>query len=148
MKIAIGSDHAGYDLKEYLKKYLSSQSHEIIDTGTHSNERADYPDYAIKVAEKILTNETEKGILICGSVVGMSIAANKIKGIRAGLCHDTYSAHQSVEHDNINILCLGSRIIGTELAKEIVINFINAKFTGEERHRKRLQKISNIEEGK
>ncbi len=143
--IVIGCDHAGFELKEALKQTLD-EDWEIIDVGTHSEEPVDYPDYAVKVAQAVLLGKAERGILICGSGVGASVAANKIKGIRAGLCHDTYSAHQGVEHDNMNVLVLGGRVIGHALAHDLVFAYLGAKFTGEERHVRRLAKIAALEE--
>ena len=145
MEIAIGSDHAGYLLKKDLIQYLKDLGFKINDIGTDSQNPVDYPDYAEKLSMEILNGNAERGIFICGSGVGASVAANKIPGIRAGLCHDSYTAHQSVEHDNINVMVLGSRVIGLELAKELVITFLKAKFSGEKRHRIRLKKISRIE---
>ncbi|MEF3280750.1 MAG: ribose 5-phosphate isomerase B [Elusimicrobiota bacterium] len=146
MKIAIGSDHAGYKLKEILINFLKEQGFKVIDVGTdNEKKRVDYPDFAVKVSKKIQAKEADRGIIICGSGVGASISANKLKGIRAGLCHDTYSAHQGVEHDDMNVICLGARIIGEELAKEIVLTFIKAKFSNEERYIRRLNKIKKIE---
>ena len=146
MKITIGSDHAGFALKTTLIDYLRQCGHELLDVGTDSTAPVDYPDYAEAVARGVLHGGTERGILICGSGVGASVAANKIPGVRAGLCHDGYSAHQGVEHDDMNVLVLGSRVIGTELAKDLCITFMNARFTGEERHRRRLEKIRSIEQ--
>jgi len=146
MKITIGSDHAGFALKKVLIDHLQKSGHQLTDVGTHSTAPVDYPDYAEAVARGVLHGGTERGILICGSGVGASVAANKIPGIRAGLCHDSYSAHQGVEHDNLNVLVLGSRVIGPELAKDLCVTFINARFTGEERHRRRLEKIHSIEQ--
>jgi len=146
MKLTIGSDHAGFELKTILIDYLRQCGHELLDVGTDSTAPVDYPDYAEAVALSVLQGKSERGILICGSGVGASVAANKIPGIRAGLCHDGYSAHQGVEHDDMNVLVLGSRVIGTELAKDLCITFINARFTGEERHRRRLEKIRSIEQ--
>jgi len=145
MEIAIGSDHAGYLLKKDLIQYLKDLGFKINDIGTDSQNPVDYPDYAEKLSMEIINGNAERGIFICGSGVGASVAANKIPGIRAGLCHDSYTAHQSVEHDNINVMVLGSRVIGLELAKELVITFLKAKFSGEKRHRIRLKKISRIE---
>lgn len=146
MKIAIGADHAGYPLNEKVITALEEAGHNVIDFGTHDGTQPDdYPDYAYKVGRAVQTGEAERGILICGSGVGASVAANKMEGVRACLCHDTYSAHQGVEHDNINVLCLGARIIGSELALELVRAFLNAEFTGEERHLRRLGKIAAIE---
>lgn len=146
MKITIGSDHAGFDLKKVLADHLRQNGHTLIDVGTDSTAPVDYPDYAEAVALSVLQGKSERGILICGSGVGASVAANKIPGIRAGLCHDGYSAHQGVEHDDLNLLVLGSRVIGPELAKDLCITFLNARFTGEERHRRRLGKIHSIEQ--
>src|ERR1051326_2579708 len=146
MKITIGSDHAGFVLKTLLIDYLRQCGHELNDVGTHSTAPVDYPDYAEKVADGVLHGGTERGILICGSGVGASVAANKIPGIRAGLCHASYSAHQGVEHDDTNVLVLGARVIGPELAKDLCITFLNARFTGEERHVRRLKKIHAIEQ--
>ncbi len=145
MKVVIGSDHAGFRLKEEVIAYLKQLGYDPIDIGTHNEDPVDYPDYARSVGLKIIGGEAEKGILICGSGVGASVAANKISGVRAGLCHDTYSAHQGVEHDDMNILVLGARVIGTELAKELTRSFLNATFTGESRHKRRLQKIKDME---
>lgn len=146
MRIAIGADHAGYPLNEKVISALKEAGHDVIDFGTHDGTQPDdYPDYAYKVGRAVQTGEAERGILICGSGVGASVAANKMEGVRACLCHDTYSAHQGVEHDDINILCLGARIIGSELALELVRAFLYAEFTGEERHVRRLAKIAAIE---
>jgi len=146
MKITIGSDHAGFELKKVLIDHLQKNGHELLDVGTDSTAPVDYPDYAQAVGLSVLQGKSERGILICGSGVGASVAANKIPGIRAGLCHDGYSAHQGVEHDDINVLVLGSRVIGPELAKDLCITFINARFTNEERHRRRLEKIHSMEQ--
>ena len=146
MRIAIGADHGGYPLNERVIRELDAAGHEIIDFGTHLGSRPDdYPDYALKVGEAIQRSEAEIGILICGSGVGASVAANKLLGIRAALCGDTYSGHQSREHDDCNVLCLGARVIGVELALEIVRAFVAARFTGEERHRRRLAKVAALE---
>ena len=146
MKIALGSDHAGFDIKEEIKSFLTSLNIDFVDSGAYEFDALDdYPDFAKNVGYAIRNGEAQKGIIICGSGVGASITANKIKGVRAGLCHDGYSAHQGVEHDDMNVLCIGSRIIGIELIKEIIISFINAKFSGEERHSRRLQKLLDIE---
>lgn len=146
MRITIGSDHAGFELKKLLIDCLQSLGHQMKDIGTHSEAPVDYPDYAEAVALSLLRGESERGILICGSGVGASVAANKVPGIRAGLAHDCYSAHQGVEHDNINVLVLGSRVIGPELAKDLCATFLNARFTGEERHQRRLNKVLKIEQ--
>ncbi|HEC83283.1 MAG TPA: ribose 5-phosphate isomerase B [Firmicutes bacterium] len=145
MRIAIGSDHAGFELKQELINYMRSIGHEVTDLGTNSSDPVDYPDYAQKVANAVVAGKVERGIILCGSGVGASVTANKIPGIRAGTCHDTYSAHQGVEHDDMNVLVLGARIIGLELAKEIVTAFLGARFSGEERHVRRLNKVKAIE---
>ncbi len=145
MRIAIGADHAGFDLKQILAAYLRQQGHEVIDKGTDSTEPVDYPDFAEAVGNAVLAGAAERAVLVCGSGVGASVSANKIPGIRAGLCHDTYSAGQGVEHDDMNILVLGARIIGVEVARELVDRFVAAKFTGEERHRRRVEKINALE---
>ena len=145
MRIAVGADHAGFDLKQILVAYLRHRSHEVIDVGTNSDDPVDYPDYAEAVSKVLLDGRAERGLLICGSGVGASVSANKIPGIRAGLCHNTYSARQGVEHDDMNVLVLGARVIGIEMARELVDNFLGAKFTGEERHRRRVEKINALE---
>jgi RpiB/LacA/LacB family sugar-phosphate isomerase len=145
MRIVIGADHAGYDLKEIITAYLRHLGYEVIDKGTDSDDPVDYPDYAEAVASAIVDGDAERGVLICGSGVGTSVAANKIPGIRAGLCHDTYAARQGVEHDDMNVLVLGARVIGVELARELVDNFLRARFNGEERHRRRVAKIKALE---
>ena len=146
MKIAVACDHAGFPLKDAVLAAVRGEGHEIIDLGTDSTVPVDYPDYAEKIGRAIQRGEAERGILICGSGVGASVAANKLRGVRAGLCHDSYSAHQCVEHDDVNVLTLGGRVIGPELAIEIVRTFLRAQFTGEERHVRRLGKILAIEQ--
>jgi len=145
MRIAIGADHAGLMLKDNLREFLSDRGDHVQDVGTYTGDPVDYPDYAQAVADSILNGHAERGILICGSGVGASVAANKIRGIRAGLCHDTYSAHQGVEHDDMNILVLGGRVIGQAMAQELVRVFTAAKFTNEDRHVRRLAKLRSIE---
>lgn len=146
MRIAIGADHGGYPLNEKVIAELNAKGHEVLDFGTHDGAQPDdYPDYAKAVGLAVRDKRADVGIVICGSGVGACVAANKIRGVRACLCHDTYSAHQGVEHDNINVLCLGARIVGIELAMELVRAFVNAKFTGEERHMRRLDKVLAIE---
>jgi RpiB/LacA/LacB family sugar-phosphate isomerase len=145
MRIAVGADHAGFELKENVRAFLQKAGHEIIDLGTHNTDPVDYPDYAEAVGQALREGKAERGIVICGSGVGASAAANKIPGIRAGLCHDTYSAHQGVEHDDMNVLVLGARVIGPELARELVRAFVTAQFTKEERHLRRLAKVNAIE---
>lgn len=146
MKVVIAADHGGYAYKNLLLEIISQQGFEVIDVGAFNETPSDYPDFAELVAKAIKNNEAEKGILICGSGAGVSVAANKYKGIRACVCHDTYSAHQCVEHDDVNVLCMGERVIGIELAKEIVLAFLTAKFSHEERHERRLNKVLSIEE--
>jgi RpiB/LacA/LacB family sugar-phosphate isomerase len=145
MRIIIGADHAGFHLKVILAAYLRTRGHEVIDVGTASDEPVDYPDFAEEVAKLLLERRGERGILLCGSGVGASVAANKIPGIRAGLCHDSYSARQGVEHDDVNMLVLGARVIGVELARDLLECFLAAKFNGEERHRHRVEKIKALE---
>jgi ribose 5-phosphate isomerase B len=145
MRLAVGSDHAGFELKETLAAYLRESGHEVIDIGTRSTAPVDYPDYAEAIARAVLDGVAERGVLLCGSGVGASVAANKIPGIRAGLCHDTYSARQGVEHDDMNVLVIGARVVGVELARELVRAFVGARFSGEERHRRRLEKIKALE---
>jgi ribose 5-phosphate isomerase B len=146
MKIVIGSDHAGFLLKNAMGDLLRSLGHTVLDVGAFNENPSDYPDFAEAVGRAILDGKGERGILICGSGVGVSVAANKLPGIRAAVCHDTYSAHQGVEHDNMNILVLGSRIIGKMLAEDLVKAFLGAQFTNEERHRRRLAKVHALEE--
>src|SRR5438477_2782449 len=145
MRIAIGADHAGFDLKQIIAAYLRHLGHEVIDKGTDSDAPVDYPDFAEAVSIVVRDGQAERGVLLCGSGVGASVAANKIPGIRAGLCHDTYSARQGVEHDDMNILVIGARVVGVELARELVRAFVGARFSGEERHRRRLEKIKALE---
>jgi len=145
-KIVIGADHRGYQLKENMKEFLLNRSYEVIDVGTHSTVMVDYPDIASDLVKPIISGKCEKGILICGSGVGACVAANKFKGIRAGTCHDVFSAHQGVEDDDMNVLCLGSGIVGPSLAEDIILAFLNAKLKTDERYRRRLDKIRKIEE--
>jgi ribose 5-phosphate isomerase B len=146
VKVALGADHAGFELKQELIPSLRSLGHEVVDLGTNSTEPVDYPDVAAVVAGAVLGGTVERGVLICGSGVGASVAANKLPGIRAGLCHDSYSAHQGVEHDDMNILVLGARVIGVELARELARLFLDARFSHEERHERRLAKIAALEQ--
>ena len=145
MKVALGSDHGGFRLKEIMVRFLAEKGYQVLDLGAHTPDPSDYPDFAKAVAEAILSKEAERGILICGSGVGASVAANKFPGIRAAVCHDTFSSHQGVEDDEMNVLCLGERVIGPELAKEIVLCFLSARFSGAERHIRRLKKVKDIE---
>ena len=153
MRIAVGTDHGGYLLKETIITVIHETGHEALDFGTDSEASVDYPDFAEKVGSAIQSGKADRGIVICGSGVGICIAANKMQGIWAAICHDTYSAQQGVEHDNMNVLCLGGRIVGTELAKLLVKSFLEARFVGEdqgqERHKCRVGKVMKIEqEGK
>src|SRR5216117_2848315 len=145
MRVAIGADHAGFALKQLIGGDLRDLGHEVIDLGTDSMDPVDYPDYAEAVGKVILDGKADRGILVCGSGVGASVAANKLPGIRAALCYDTYSARQGVEHDDMNILVLGGRVIGSELARELVHAYLAALFTKEERHRRCLEKIKALE---
>lgn len=146
MKIALGADHAGYELKEELATRLVDSGFQIVDVGTHSTEPVDYPDSAEALGRAVLDGKADRGVLICGSGAGASIAANKIRGIRATVAHDAYTAHQSVEHDDVNVLTLGARVIGSEQAWELVQSFVNAKFSGDERHVRRVNKVKALEE--
>ena len=145
MRIAVGADHAGVPLKRDLLALLEAEGHETLDLGSDGPEPVDYPDFARAVGEAVARGEAERGLLVCGSGIGTSVAANKIPGVRAGLSHDTYSARQGVEHDDVNVLCLGARVIGPELAAEIVRAWLGARFSGEERHVRRLGKLRAIE---
>jgi ribose 5-phosphate isomerase B len=145
MRLVIGSDHAGYELKKELVEFLRASGHEVLDVGTCSTAAVDYPDYAEAVAGALHDGRAERGVLICGSGVGACVAANKVPGIRAAICHDGYSAHQGVEHDDMNVLVLGSRVIGGALAKDLVCGYLGANFSGEERHVRRLGKVKAIE---
>jgi ribose 5-phosphate isomerase B len=145
MKVVIGSDHAGFQLKNAMGDLLRSMGNEVLDIGAFNENPSDYPDFAEAVDRAVLDGKAERGVLICGSGVGASVAANKLPGIRAGICHDTYSAHQGVEHDNMNVLVLGSRVVGIALAQDLVRTFMGAKFTNEERHVRRLGKVKALE---
>ena len=147
MKVAIGSDHAGFALKTDVLEVIRKAGYEVLDVGTYTDDPVDYPDFAYKVGKAIQEGRAERGITICGSGIGACIASNKMQGIYAGICHDTYSAHQGVEHDGMNVLCMGSRIIGSELAHEIVLSFLAASIDKAERHEKRRRKIREIEQG-
>ena len=146
MKLVVGSDHAGFQLKNEMATLLKSLGHEVLDVGAYDERPSDYPDFAEAVGRAVLDGRAERGVLICGSGVGASVAANKLVGIRAGMCHDTYSAHQGVEHDNINVLVLGSRVVGVKLAEDLVKTFLGAQFTREERHVRRLAKVKALED--
>ena len=150
MKIAIACDHAGFPLKSMIADVIRAEGHEVVDLGTEGTaEPVDYPDYAEKIGKAILAGTAERGVLLCGSGIGASIAANKIRGIYAGVCHDTYSAHQAVEHDDMNVLCIGARVIGPEPAREIVSAYLHARFVGndpgQERHKRRTDKVRKFE---
>lgn len=146
VRVALGADHGGFSLKTELLPCLKDRGYDVLDMGAHAFDSTDdYPDFSRKVAQAIAKGEAQRGIIICGSGVGACITANKVPGVRAGICHDTYSAHQGVEHDDMNVLCLGARIIGIEVAKEIVSAFLGARFSKEERYRRRLQKVLSVE---
>jgi ribose 5-phosphate isomerase B len=144
MNVALGADHAGFVLKQELADALRAEGHDVLDVGTHSAAPVDYPDSAEALAKAVLARAA-RGVLICGSGVGASVAANKVPGIRAAVCHDTYSAHQGVEHDDMNVLVLGARVVGPALARELVRAFLGARFSGEERHVRRLEKVKALE---
>lgn len=145
MRVACGFDHAGFPLKEEILDVIASEGHEPLDLGTDSPQPVDYPDKALVVARAVARGDADRGVIVCGSGAGVSVAASKAPGIRAATVHDTYTAHQGVEHDDLNVLCLGARVIGTALAGEIVRAFLAARFSGEERHRRRLEKVYAIE---
>jgi RpiB/LacA/LacB family sugar-phosphate isomerase len=145
VRIAVGADHAGFALKQEVAASLRKQGHEVVDVGTDSTAPVDYPDFAEKVSLAVRDGQAERAVLICGSGVGASVAANKIKGIRAAICHDVYSAHQGVEHDDMNVLVLGGRVIGSAVAHELVQAFVGARYTAEERHARRLAKVLALE---
>jgi RpiB/LacA/LacB family sugar-phosphate isomerase len=148
MRIAIASDHAGFRLKEDLKGVIAAAGHAVTDLGTHDETPVDYPDYAAAVGRNVVSGRTDRGIIVCGSGAGAAIAANKITGVRCAQANDTYTAHQAVEHDDANVVALGSRVVGSALAVDIVTAFLGARFTGEERHVRRLAKIRALEEGR
>lgn len=145
MRVVIGADHAGYPLKQELKIHLEEEGHAVVDVGTHSTDPVDYPDIAAAVARAVVAGEGERGIVVCGSGAGASIAANKVTGARCAVVHDHYTAHQAVEHDDMNVLALGARVIGVTTATEIVDTFLGARFTGEERHTRRLRKVVELD---
>jgi RpiB/LacA/LacB family sugar-phosphate isomerase len=145
MKVVIGADHAGFELKRLIAAELSAAGHEVVDLGTSNTDPVDYPDFAAAVGEAVRADPLSRGIVICGSGVGASVAVNKIPGIRGGLCHDTYSAHQGVEHDDMNVIVLGARVIGVETARELIRTYLAARFTDEDRHRRRLEKVAALE---
>jgi ribose 5-phosphate isomerase B len=145
MRVVLGSDHAGFEMKQRLVGHVKAMGHEVVDVGTDSESPVDYPDYAEALGMAILNNKADRGILICGSGVGAVVAVNKLPGIRAAVCHDCYSAHQGVEHDDMNVLVLGARVIAAELAQDLVWLFLGAQFTAEERHQRRLNKLKKLE---
>jgi RpiB/LacA/LacB family sugar-phosphate isomerase len=145
MKLVIGSDHAGFDLKQDIAALLRADGHEVLDVGTDSTAPVDYPDFSAAVGRAVIEGRAERGVLICGSGVGACVAVNKLRGIRGCVCHDTYSARQGVEHDDMNVLVLGARVIGVELARELVRAYVPARFTGEERHVRRLAKVAALD---
>jgi ribose 5-phosphate isomerase B len=145
MKVAIGGDHAGFELKQHLIPLIEKLGHEVVDCGTNSTAAVDYPDFAQAVGEQVRDGKVDRGIVVCGSGIGANIAANKVKGVRAGLSTDTYSAHQGVEHDDMNVIVLGARITGTAVAEEIIESYLKAEFSGDERHVRRLNKVKKIE---
>jgi len=147
MHIAIGADHEGYALKEEIVQVLRDDGHEVEDLGTHDLEPVDYPDFAAAVAREVAAGRADRGVVVCGSGAGAAIAANKVRGARAAVAHDTYTAHQMVEHDDANVITLGSRVVGPALAEEILLAYLAARFTGEDRHLRRLGKITALEEG-
>ena len=146
MHIAVAADHAGFLLKEQLARFAADLGHAVTDLGTHDEEPVDYPDFAAAVGRAVAEGRVERGIVVCGSGAGAAIAANKVRGVRSALAHDSYTAHQAVEHDDVNVLALGSRVIGPLLAEEVVRSFLSARFTGEERHRRRLAKVAELED--
>jgi len=145
VRVAVGADHAGYRYKTALAEQLREMDHDVVDLGTDSDDPVDYPDFARAVAEAVAGERADRGILVCGSAVGVTVTANKVPGVRAATCHDSYSARQGVEHDDMNVLCLGERVIGIELARDIVRSFLGARFSGAERHRRRLAKLREVE---
>ena len=146
MRFAVACDHAGYPLKATVVRRLEELGHAVLDLGTDSTAAVDYPDFAAAASEAVLDGRADRAVVLCGSGQGAAVAANKLRGIRAAACHDTYSAHQAVEHDDVNVLCLGTRVIGPALAEELVAAFAGARFSGDERHRRRLAKIQALEE--
>jgi len=145
MRIVVGADHRGYEMKDQIAANLKQAGHEVLDVGTHNADSVDYPDYARAIGQALTDGRAERGVLVCGSGVGASIAANKIRGVRAAICHDTYSARQGVEHDDMNVLCLGSGVIDSNLALELVQAYLDARLSGEDRYRRRLEKVAEME---
>ncbi len=145
MKVVIGSDHAGWSLKSTVVDYLRSLGHDVIDVGSHDDKPVDFPDIARTLAGKVTSGEAQRGIMVCGTGVGASIAANKMKGIRAAVCHDIHSAHQSVEHDDVNVMCIGAQIVGPWLAKDLIASYLSAEFSTEEEFRRRVDKLHQMD---
>jgi ribose 5-phosphate isomerase B len=145
MRVTLGADHAGFEMKQDLLAALSARGHEVVDVGTHSTAPVDYPDYAQAVITAMQEGRSDRGVLVCGSGAGVSIAANKFPGVRASVCHDGYTAHQAVEHDDMNVLCLGARVVGINVAREIVEAFLGATFSAEDRHQRRVNQVKAIE---
>jgi len=145
MRIAVGADHAGYPLKVEVARFLEEEGHEVTDLGTHSTDPVDFPEYAKRVGQAVQLGKADRGVLVCGSGVGACVAANKLRGIRAALCHDTYTAHQGVEHDDVNVLCLGGRVVGSALAYDILRSWLTARYLGTGRHKRRVDQILEIE---
>ncbi|HET6962959.1 MAG TPA: ribose 5-phosphate isomerase B [Terriglobia bacterium] len=145
MRIAVGADHAGYPLKVEVVRFLEEEGHEVTDLGTHSTDPVDFPVYSRKVGQAVQLGQADRGVLVCGSGVGACVAANKLRGIRAALCHDTYTAHQGVEHDDVNVLCLGGRVVGPALAYDILRSWLTARYIGTGRHKRRVDQILEIE---
>jgi RpiB/LacA/LacB family sugar-phosphate isomerase len=145
MRIVVGADHAGYPLKVEVVRFLEEQGHEVTDLGTHSTDPVDFPEYAKRVGQAVQLGKADRGVLVCGSGVGACVAANKLRGIRAALCHDTYTAHQGVEHDDVNVLCLGGRVVGPALAYDILRSWVTARYIGTGRHKRRVDQILEIE---
>ena len=148
MKIVVGSDHAGFPMKAELLAFLRDQGHEVLDVGSYDPQPVDFPDVARKVAAAITSGQAERGLMICGTGVGASIGANKMKGIRAAVCHDVHSAHQSVEHDDVNVMCVGAQIVGPWLAKDLITAYLNAKFSTSEEFRRRVAKLAEMDAGR
>jgi RpiB/LacA/LacB family sugar-phosphate isomerase len=146
MRIALGADHAGFALKEHLSHWLTERGHAVYDLGTHGTDAVDYPDFGVAVGRAVLDGRADRGIAICGSGAGICVAANKLRGVYASIAHDTYTAHQMVEHDGVNVLCLGARVIGENLAEDLVAAFVAARFSDEERHRRRAEKVKSLED--
>jgi len=148
MKIVVGSDHAGFPMKAELVAFIRSRGHEVTDVGSHDPNPVDFPDIARKVAAAITSGQAERGLMVCGTGVGASIGANKMKGIRAAVCHDVHSAHQSVEHDDVNVMCIGAQIVGPWLAKDLVAAYLDARFSTDEDFRRRVAKLAEMDEGR